>query len=113
MCCGKGVCEIKCPESIKDQAPSVENVKYIKLENDALSLDQNQPYYYQVQGQMKILDRKYSLSIHTYIHILFSLREENRLVEGTVGQGKDGMSNVGKSKKIFGEIIQNLVIFGN
>jgi len=27
-CCGKGLCEIKCPESVKDMIPSDENVSY-------------------------------------------------------------------------------------
>ncbi|XP_052261521.1 uncharacterized protein LOC127865652 [Dreissena polymorpha] len=27
QCCGQGICEIKCPDSIKDQVPTVENVK--------------------------------------------------------------------------------------
>ncbi|WAR07526.1 hypothetical protein MAR_017484 [Mya arenaria] len=34
-CCGEGLCEIKCPETIKDQKQPHENVKYIK-ENDGI-----------------------------------------------------------------------------
>ncbi|KAH3817459.1 hypothetical protein DPMN_118996 [Dreissena polymorpha] len=66
-CCGKGLCEIKCPESIKNTSPSADNLKYLKLENGTLSLDTNHPYYSQIQGQMKILDRKHcDLFVFTY-----------------------------------------------
>ena len=66
-CCGKGLCEIKCPESVKDMIPSDKNVSYLILENGQLTLDKKHEYFYQIQGQMKILDRHYcDLFVYTY-----------------------------------------------
>ena len=56
-CCGEGLCEIKCPESVKDQQPSHENVPYLVKSDGGITLDRNHQYYYQVQGQMAICKR--------------------------------------------------------
>lgn len=59
-CCGDGLCEIKCPESIKDQKPSTANVPYlVEAEDKQVSLKKKHPYYYQIQGQMGITERQY------------------------------------------------------
>ncbi|WAR06031.1 hypothetical protein MAR_021400, partial [Mya arenaria] len=46
-CCGKGLCEVKCPETVKDQIPTVDNIKYLLEENDKIVLDSKHPYYFQ------------------------------------------------------------------
>ena len=77
QCCGEGLCEIKCPESIKHQIPSSENVPYVYLKDNVVSLKKNHPYYYQVQGQMGITRRSYcdffvfTFHGHLCIRILF------------------------------------------
>jgi hypothetical protein len=54
-CCGVGLCEIKCPEKIKDVKPCEANVEYIK---DG-TVNKNHQYFYQIQGQMGILGRTF------------------------------------------------------
>ena len=54
-CCGAGLCEIKCPEKIKDVKPCEANVQYIK---DG-TVNKNHQYFYQIQGQMGILGREF------------------------------------------------------
>lgn len=59
-CCGEGLCEIKCPDSIKGLKPSPENVPYISVSDDnTISLKKNHPYFYQIQGQMGVTGRHY------------------------------------------------------
>ena len=52
-CCGKGILEIKCPYSVRDGVPK--DVYFLK-EN---KLARQHQYYYQVQGQMGILEYSY------------------------------------------------------
>ncbi len=52
-CCGNGVLEIKCPFSVSNSLPT--DSKYI--EDNKLSCKHD--YFYQVQGQMGILERSY------------------------------------------------------
>jgi hypothetical protein len=49
--CGKGLCEIKCPESISHEIPSHKNYVHLVFENDITTLSKKSPYYYQIQGQ--------------------------------------------------------------
>ncbi|KAL5021765.1 hypothetical protein ScPMuIL_000920 [Solemya velum] len=59
-CCGEGLCEIKCPETIKDQIPTAENLPYIDIKDDGeLELKKNHSYYFQIQGQMGVLNRQF------------------------------------------------------
>ena len=59
-CCGKGICEIKCPESIKDQIPTFENYKHlVKNNSGSTTLSKPSEYYTQVQGLMGILGVDY------------------------------------------------------
>lgn len=55
--------EIKCPASIKDYTPqeAFENkkLKFMNLIEGELKLKTSHDYYYQVQGQLHITDRKY------------------------------------------------------
>ena len=62
------VCEIKCPESFKDSVPTVHNVKYLLYdENGPVMFDKKHQYFYQMQGQMAILDRPYcDLFVNTH-----------------------------------------------
>ena len=61
-CCGKGVCEIKCPYRFKDQTLAVaagqKNFCLIKNGN-SVCLDKRHEYYYQVQAQMFICEVEY------------------------------------------------------
>ena len=59
-CCGEGLCEIKCPESIKHQKPSVNNVPYLDIDKErTVVVKKKHPYYFQIQGQMGITGGKY------------------------------------------------------
>jgi len=51
------VLEIKCPYSVRDGLPT--DVAYLTKTNDCYSLSWENNYYYQVQGQMGILERTY------------------------------------------------------
>ncbi|WAR10628.1 hypothetical protein MAR_035704 [Mya arenaria] len=65
-CCGKGLCEIKCPETVKDQILTEDNIKYLLEENGKIVFDTKHPYYFQRQGQMGILSRSFcDLFIYT------------------------------------------------
>ena len=66
-CCGKGLCEIKCPESIKDQEPYIDNVTYLKENDGTIVLDHKHAYFFQIQGQMKILKREFC-DFYVYTH---------------------------------------------
>ncbi|XP_046333004.2 uncharacterized protein LOC124115889 [Haliotis rufescens] len=58
-CCGKGLCEIKCPATIKSEIPSVDNVNFIEINDGDLCIKTTDRYYAQIQGQMGILNRMY------------------------------------------------------
>ena len=58
-CCGKGVLEIKCPYSIVNEEPTPSNLPYLILNNNQVTLKQNDQYYAQVQGQMAITKRSW------------------------------------------------------
>ena len=66
-CSGKGLCEIKCPESIKDQEPYIDNVTYLKENDGTIILDHKHAYFFQIQGQMKILKREFC-DFYIYTH---------------------------------------------
>ena len=54
-CCGSGPLGMKCPNSIKREKLSHENVSFLTLgENDKVIFNQNHPFFYQVQGQMGV-----------------------------------------------------------
>ena len=60
-CCGNGVIEIKCPESVCESVPSEENLDYLIQDVDNLiKLKKNHNYYTQIQGQMVIANSTYS-----------------------------------------------------
>jgi putative phage-type endonuclease len=57
-CCGKGILEIKCPFSLKDEMP--DSAAYLTRDADgALALRKSHQYYKQVQGQLNICDVEY------------------------------------------------------
>jgi hypothetical protein len=60
-CHGEGLCEIKCPSSIKDLVPTLSNIPYLKQGDKPgeIQLKQTHPYYYQVQGQMGVTGLQY------------------------------------------------------
>lgn len=57
------IIEIKCPFSIRDFTPEnayKENkIKYLEQKDDKLSLKKSHDYFYQVQGQLHITQRKF------------------------------------------------------
>ena len=62
-CCDIGLCEIKCPETIKNESPTEDNLAYVKNGK----VNENHQYFYQIQGQMGILQRGYcDLFIFTF-----------------------------------------------
>ena len=82
-CCGDGLYEIKYPETIKNAKPCEENLTYISNG----TLNKNHQYFFQVQGQMGILDKKYcDLYIFTFhgkmkIRIKFEEQLEEIMLE--------------------------------
>ena len=59
-CCGSGLLEVKCPSSIKREKPSHENLSFLTLkENGKVTLKQNHPFFYQVQGQMGVTGKSH------------------------------------------------------
>ena len=53
-CHDKFIVEIKCPDSIKNTAPSVNNLNYLVCDDGVVKLKERHSYYFQVQGQMAI-----------------------------------------------------------
>ncbi|XP_057305548.1 uncharacterized protein LOC130643085 [Hydractinia symbiolongicarpus] len=53
-CCGKGLVEIKCPYTIRDDKPSVLNLQQLENQDGNISLKKNHSHYYQIQGQLGI-----------------------------------------------------------
>ena len=43
-CCREGLCEIKCPETIKVQRPSPANVPYLIVSDDKVALKKKHPF---------------------------------------------------------------------
>lgn len=53
------VLEVKCPYSIKDSIIRADNLPYLELKDNKLSLKTNSNYYYQVQTQMYVTGREF------------------------------------------------------
>ena len=59
-CCEDlGICEIKCPYSIKDQILSHVNYQHLTLTDDRVELSHKSSYYTQIQGQLAIVKAEY------------------------------------------------------
>ena len=58
-CCGKGVCEIKCPLSCKSEQPNADNYSHLCIVNETLSLKRSSEYYFQVMCQMACTSTHY------------------------------------------------------
>jgi len=61
-CIGKGVCEVKCPPSVpENKAPSAKTYsRHLEKIGGQNKLRRSSEYYYQIQGQMAVLDRSYA-----------------------------------------------------
>ena len=55
-CCGQGVLEIKCPYSVRHTTP--DQAPYLLPIEDGHMLSKQHDYYYQIQGQLGILQRQ-------------------------------------------------------
>ena len=55
-CCGNGVLEIKCPYSVRHTTP--DQASYLLSTDDGYKLSEKHDYYYQIQGQLGILQRQ-------------------------------------------------------
>ena len=82
LCCGKGVCRIKCPFCYKDQ--KLENAvdqknSYLVTNDGQAKLDTSHSYYYQVQAQIFICDVDYCEFVYTEkdVHIECILPDYN------------------------------------
>ena len=65
---------VKYPSSIKREKPSQENLSFLTLgENDKVTLKQNHPYLYQVQGQMAVTGKNHC-DFFVYTH--FGIHQE-------------------------------------
>lgn len=57
------IIEIKCPFSIRDYTPEnayeEKKIKYLEKKNEKLVLKKNHDYFYQIQGQLHITQKKY------------------------------------------------------
>ena len=51
-CCGKGICEIKCPYVCRAQKPAANNWSHLRENNGITELLPSSQYMYQMQGQM-------------------------------------------------------------
>lgn len=61
-CCGDGIVEIKCPHCAKDDDIKSATQKKnfcVKQIGDTYQLDTNHQYYYQIQAQLFICEKKY------------------------------------------------------
>ena len=62
-CCGKGVLEVKCPYSHREESvlsPALNDNKFcLKMDNGELHLSHEHAYYYQVQTQMFVCNVNY------------------------------------------------------
>lgn len=56
-CCGKGWLEIKCPYSVRHTTPM--NASYLKATEDGYELSRTHDYFFQMQGQLAILERSF------------------------------------------------------
>lgn len=57
------IIEIKCPHSIKDMTPKeaikASKIKYLTIDQDGnIQLKRNDNYYYQVQGQLRVANKR-------------------------------------------------------
>ena len=72
VCHGRGLCEIKCPYKTRHEKPSVENYGEHFAEVDGVpKLSKTSGHYYQIQGQMGVLNVKYCdcfvYTVHGYL----------------------------------------------
>ena len=60
-CCGKGLLEIKCPYSVRHQAPEAVTKRdfFVERIGGDMKLKRTHSYYYQVQGQLAICMRDF------------------------------------------------------
>lgn len=56
-CCGNGILEIKCPYSAREGLPA--SASYIEESEGIFKLSKKHKYYYQIQGQMAVLELLY------------------------------------------------------
>ncbi len=56
-CCDCGSLEIKCPYSVRDDTPTL--ASYFERNGDKYTLSKKHNYYYQIQGQIAILECSY------------------------------------------------------
>lgn len=56
-CCGEGLVEIKCPAKLKDVIPTQDNIDFLAKRSGELK--RRHAYFFQMQGQMAITDRKW------------------------------------------------------
>lgn len=55
-CCSPGLLEIKCPYSIRRTTPS--NASYLQQTDVGYQLSRKHDYYYQIQGQLGVMERQ-------------------------------------------------------
>ena len=69
-CCGRGLLEVTI-EREKREKPSHENLSFLTLgENDKVTLKQNHPFFYQVQGQMGVTGKNHcDFFVYTHFRI--------------------------------------------
>ena len=80
-CCGEGLLEVKCPYSIRHISPTSADTPrdfYLKHDKDGtLRLSPTHMYYYQVQEQMAVCERKYTYFVCWTTHGLHLERIEH------------------------------------
>ena len=92
-CCGTGLLEVKCPYKYRDINPSdiTDANFYLQTEVDTTKvLDQTHDYYYQVQAQMGIWNKKYCDFVCWTIkgYVITRIQYNNEFFEGFVEKCK-------------------------
>ena len=91
-CCGKGLIEIKCPYTIRDVAPSVENLQ--QIDKNTLKLKTTHEHYFQIQGQLGI-----SKALHCWYFVYTA--------HGFY------LEKIFFDEEFFTQMLQNLIMFWN
>ena len=79
-CCGEGLAEIKCPQSICETVPSHENLPYLVETHNGSMLKRTHKYFTQIQGQLALAKRNYAwffVYTHHGYHLEKILFDEN------------------------------------
>ena len=58
-CCGAGLTEVKCPYSVRGLSAEEWKLNWLKYENQQVTISREHSYFYQIQAQLAICEKKY------------------------------------------------------